>query len=79
MFESMLRTMIPLLLVKVGDVSQAEKRQYAEFLSEVMAAYLTNRKADFCNMLLSVKLPSEMVVQIQEALWRDKSNHNPSK
>lgn len=75
MFETMLRNLVPMMLIRVGSVSRDDKRKFAELLNLLTGAYLDNRRADFHQLLNQCSFPDDWKTAIMEALWRE----NPGK
>lgn len=75
MFETMLRNLVPMMLIRVGSVPTADKRKFAELLNLLTGAYLDNRRADFHKLLDQCSFPDDWKTSIMGALWRE----NPSK
>jgi len=62
--------MIPILILKVSEISLEDKRNFAQFLQAAVSAYIEDRPADFAVLLAQTSMTDANKDQVIKALWQ---------
>lgn len=69
MIEQMMKTLVPLLIRKIGEISEEDKLNSASFLNSLSSDYLDNDKDRFTYSLSQTSLPEDWQASLVDALW----------